>query len=366
MRRAAELLVALCVVALVVSLCGCGGMTGTAGSVGTAGKPPPPPSAQYNAVQMPVPGWAYCTWANAVSEASGGVVWVGGGAYRTPFGSGSGAMLWKVTLGPPVTVTAFELPDGMVNGVNSRGEAVGKQRYADSSYHAFYWNGSAVVPLPEAGAPESEAQAVGEDPTTVRIAGSAWTSNGGAALWEFPVGAPPGQPTIFGAVDGIVTSTACGLCDSSQPLRVVGTLLDGGLGLPVLWERPSGGAVTATRLGTGGQPGDVNAVGQICGPGARVWQNGAWTQLPLLSGYASQSAYSLSDAGGVVGMAETAPKKGTVTRVAVRWQGGQVADLNTLVTGLPGPLYRAKGINNQGMIVADSSAAQRTYLLTPK
>jgi Tol biopolymer transport system component len=43
MRRAVWLLAALGVLALVVSLCGCGGMTGTARSVGTAGKPPPPP-----------------------------------------------------------------------------------------------------------------------------------------------------------------------------------------------------------------------------------------------------------------------------------------------------------------------------------
>jgi len=44
MRQMTRVLIALCALALVVSLCGCGGSGGSAGpSVGTAGKPPPPP-----------------------------------------------------------------------------------------------------------------------------------------------------------------------------------------------------------------------------------------------------------------------------------------------------------------------------------
>jgi uncharacterized membrane protein len=369
MRKVVAVLAVSAVIALILAMPGCGGVTGTDKGVSLAGKPPGG-TAQYYATELPLPSWAYSAFATAVSDVTAdGVVWVGGAGMAS--GGGYGAMLWRVAVPPtgaPTSVTPIDLHvSGQVNGVNSRGEAVGSERMPASDFQAFYSDGSQQVTLlPQLGSIESNAYAIGEDASTVRIAGYVYTAGGSAALWEFPVGSAASEPLIVAPVDGVKTSLATGLCDAGQPLRVIGTLWDGGAGLPVLWERPLGGALTPTRLGAGGRPTDVNAGGQICGPGARVWQGGTSTQLPLLSGYASQSANSISNSGVVVGMAETAPKKGTVTRVAVRWQSGQVADLNTLVTGLPGSLYRANGINSRGMIVADSSAAQKTYLLTPK
>jgi probable HAF family extracellular repeat protein len=84
---------------------------------------------------------------------------------------------------------------------------------------------------------------------------------------------------------------------------------------------------------------------------AFLWQEGTFTELPLLpQGAASSFAWGINATGQVVGAASTA----TNELHAVLWDQGAVIDLGTLPGGHSS---FARGINDRGQVVGYSSVA---------
>jgi probable HAF family extracellular repeat protein len=95
-----------------------------------------------------------------------------------------------------------------------------------------------------------------------------------------------------------------------------------------------------------------NAAGSIR---AFLWINGKMRNLGTLGGRYSY-AYGMNDRGQVVGLSATPNSPPLNAGRAFVWQGGQMVDLNTVVTNLPRDvtLENAAAINDKGVIVGNT------------
>src|SRR5262249_5340857 len=99
---------------------------------------------------------------------------------------------------------------------------------------------------------------------------------------------------------------------------------------------------------------------------AFLWQHGTMTDLGTLPGRPTSLANAINNTGQVVGFSQDPDGNNTV---AVLWQNGVMANLNTLIP--PGShffLQEALGINNRGQIIGTGvlpNGQVRGCLLTP-
>lgn len=185
-------------------------------------------------------------------------------------------------------------------------------------------------------------------------------------------------PTISGDLDGLAYAIndrgqavgSTGTCDLEIPLTSLHA---------VLWQR-DGHSWTATDLGNLGgtewnQAFGINKRGQVVGqsgvPGdmafdAFLWSQGMMTDLGTFPGDVVSWANSLNNNGQAVGASFDA--SGNPRPVV--WEGGAIADLNTLIPpGSPWLLLEALSINDRGQIVTPAyntvSGESHGLLLTP-
>lgn len=171
---------------------------------------------------------------------------------------------------------------------------------------------------------------------------------------------------------GDATAVATALNERGEVLGVSGVGLARHV---VIWDE---GEPVALNIPAAGVARDLNdrkqVVGEVStgqGSNAFLWERGTFTQLPSLPGAVRAGAYSVNNAGEIVGTTalSTAPR-------ATLWSDGQVSDLNDLILASDPQqpfvtLEQATLINDHGVILAtgrDSRFPQelRTYLLTPR
>lgn len=166
-----------------------------------------------------------------------------------------------------------------------------------------------------------------------------------------------GNPTSYHIVD-LGEGSAWAVNDAGQ---VALTSNAGGSSTAFLYSGGSlhdlgaGGASNAFALNSSGQ---VVGVYGLHGPSeAFLYSSGNLTGLGLLPGGSASFGYGVNSSGIVVGESD-AP-----TRIAVRWQSGVIADLNTLVTGGATTLHlaTARAINASNQIVGGGTQAGVGY-----
>jgi probable HAF family extracellular repeat protein len=101
---------------------------------------------------------------------------------------------------------------------------------------------------------------------------------------------------------------------------------------------------------------------------AFYWFDGKIQDLGSLPGYPEAEARGINEAGQIVGICYQNDEFGQQTNPrAVIWTSEGIADLNTLVTGLPPgeQLRTAVAINNSGQIIGQGVWSNFLFLLTP-
>jgi probable HAF family extracellular repeat protein len=256
--------------------------------------------------------------------------------------------------------TAIELgtfggPYGEAVAVNAGGQVVGWAWTADRAQHAFSWTQArGIVDLGTLdGFVQSAAAAVSD---SGQVVGSAYTG-------EYEVERAFSWTEAGGMVDlgtlGGAHSRAVAVNESGQ---VVGrsTIADGSEHA-FSWTEAGGMVDLGTLGGSLSRSVAVNESGQVVGHSLTVdgyirgfsWtQAGGMVDVGTLDGFAHSSAEAVSDAGQIVGSAETA---GLEVRHAISWTptGGMV-DLGTL----GGTSSKAIAVNENGQVVGSAETGR--------
>jgi probable HAF family extracellular repeat protein len=133
---------------------------------------------------------------------------------------------------------------------------------------------------------------------------------------------------------------------------------------------PGAGGAGASAINISGQV--VGSVGDPAGAGAvedaALWQHGVLTDLGTVNGIAYNQATAINAAGQVVGTADPECRPCTAPVAWLRQPGGTPTALSTLIPAGSGwTLQQANGINDRGQIVGAGlhNGALHAYLLTP-
>ena len=380
MKRVGQLAVLLCVLALVVTLFGCGGQSGPAGgSVGTAGKPPPPPPpASYTVVNLGTVGSPYDV--NDVGQ----IVGYTGSDYLT-----YDTLLWEDNGSGPLTPTILPRPDGTdpsylggISNPSDKNLAV----IAGTSFHgtvstAIVWESGGSgwapteLPLPaEGGYTESYASGVSDSGSAV--VGYAETPDRvrHAVVWE-KSGSDWQVAHILDTID-LKASGANDVNDSG--LVIAGNAADSANPPPFVWDTQTG---SVSNVQNARWLPDISNLGAMAGTiqpyHAALWSSpgSSPTDLGVLSGYEASQGFALDDQGPgqqrVVGNCwyQKRQKGGQVPPLeyhhAFIWKEGVgMKDLNTMVgPGSGWVLTAARGINRNGYIVGNGNLG--AYMLRP-
>jgi uncharacterized membrane protein len=330
------------------------------------------------------------------------------GSSNLPGNEATVATLWRG--GSPVSLgtlggadSAVEWPqkatDGYVYGiaetatVNPSGEAWSCSAFfPTTTYHeceAFVWHDGVMRALPSFGGPDgfaagsnSRGQVVGwaedtyHDPTCV----SPQVYQFRAALWNGHTGALTELPPLAGDA----TSAATDINDRGVAVGISGScdVAVGAYSAAHVVKWVDGAPVELPTLGAPAwnTPNAINGRGEVVGfvnqagtegdafdPVAVDWApSGALHVLGVLPGGALSEALGLNTAGEVVGQSCTA----SFTCSGFVVDGGQMYDLQDLVTGAPGiQITSANDVNNRGQITGQAydpaTGASVTFLATP-
>lgn len=386
MRRAADAVVVLMLLAFVGTLVGCGGNGGPSGPMDSVAKKPdkPPggggtePSYALTHLQ-PLSGHAESV-AQGMNQA-GWVCGLSGTTYWTP-------VLWD----PAAPNTPIQLDQGLSDGqalavsdLITDGTDTGIYRVVGQlGYHAYIWEVSDT-----GGVVGIDLNVYGAARDTNAHGVVVGTAAGNVAIWL------PGQPAYHSLGPG----SASGISNSASPLEIVG-MADG---VPVLWEVTldtdgSVVSVSTTEIDMGptahkaDSPTAINDVGQVVGSfyaeprsghggkaHAWLWDGaGPIADLGMLRSHEYSRASDINTvAGQIVGYSSKTAVFQVGTKIiqeyaAVTWEQPSldIRDLNDLIaTDLPLELREAKAINEAGQIgamgVVEGIVGWRAYRLDP-
>lgn len=259
-------------------------------------------------------------------------------------------------------------------GINNVGQVVGQSQLPDPSgnlgNHATLWTNGTITDITQ-----GTAYAIND---IGQVVGSYFVLNSNQNVQAFAYSG--GTLVKLGSLDGVAGSSgsARGINNAGQ---IVGASHPAGGDIPdirpTLW---SGGAVIdlGTLGGLNGLAHAINGNGQIVGYSststgsthATLWSNNTITDLGASLGISNRSeAYAVNTSGQIVGYGVFPSAAGE--RHAALWIDGKPLDLNNLLDPLtpisPYKLAEARGINDNGLIVAIGSYGNSThaYLLTP-
>jgi probable HAF family extracellular repeat protein len=275
----------------------------------------------------------------------------------------------RVTAQPRIfTVTEIPMPASAVSmsahGINNKGDVVGSYTLANGQLRAFVWSENVLSTLPPLpGHNETIAQGISDDGLIAGHSGPSFQPNS-AVVWS------KGQPQALGTFGGAWAS-AMGVSSSGlvagwaqvepDSNRFHG-FVDDGATMRDIGLLP-GGVVTDLA--------DVNAAGMAVGTGQTteghlhailVDPAEGILDLGTLGGVTS-AAEDISDAGHIVGRAQTGERNNStfegIVRHAFLWHDGKMLDLGTL----PGLVEsRGMGVNSAGQVVGTANNATFTQL----
>ncbi len=213
-------------------------------------------------------------------------------------------------------------------GINNSGQVVGDALLSgNTADHAFLYAGGGLIDLGTLGGNRSTAYAINNVGQIVGVADTQFYVIG----QDFPISVQnPGSPHMFLYQNGKMNDmgTISGYNVIPYAINDQGVAVGQALPAPSVTLNPQG---TITTL-------------------AFTTSNGALSPLPSLGG-TSSSAHAINNSGLIVGQSST---PGTNYQLhAVKWQGGQIADLGTLPNGNHSI---ALGVNSQGDIVGGATA----------
>jgi probable HAF family extracellular repeat protein len=250
--------------------------------------------------------------------------------------------------------------------INESGQIVGYSEinpFNPFDYHAFLWENGEMTDLGTLGTANSQANGINNIGQVVGQIG------GSAVLWE------NGEIIELGTLGG----SANEINDSGQIVGDART--SSGNRRAFLWE--NGTMIDLGTLGgsdsTASIAEDINESGQVVGYAALqggsifnvnrhafLWQDGTMTDLGTLDNLPVSEAFSINNAGQVVGWATDG---GFSKNKAFLWENGVMLDLDNLIPTNSGwELQFATGINDVGQIVGVGLRNEqlRGFLLTPE
>jgi probable HAF family extracellular repeat protein len=250
----------------------------------------------------------------------------------------------------------------VATAINNAGEVVGYDQTAGGVEHGFRWIAGTMTDLgTEPGGGYSQANAVND---AGQIAGTADRTSGG---YGYPV--RWSAAGVIQDLGGTVTNSL-GVGNAIDPAgRVAGGQRPAdseGSPIGILYSQTGtptylGNPPTSLNAASG-----INAVDQVVGSPAFVWQSGTLTMLPTVPGASSAEADAINISGQIVGSVQE-PGAASAQDAAL-WQNGALTDLGTI----GGIQYnQATAINAAGQIVGTASpecqpcAAPVTWLREP-
>lgn len=268
-------------------------------------------------------------------------------------------------------VTDLGVP-GIAYAINNAGHAAGVVDNGNGSYSMFWWDGTMAL----VGGPGQAYAINGRDQVSGYISGP---GPGGYGTVDYPSLWAPASgmaPTQIGPYDGRARAIddigrIAGFVSLKLGENRAGFLTgpDGASPTTIIAGLTVGAAVdNAGRVVGWLRPGSIDPYEG----GARAYMSGpdggALTALGTLGGNRS-AAFSINDAGQVVGYSDVAPGSSSDVQHAFLYEYGQMLDLNDLIDpGSEVMLYEARGISNSGYIAASgitSDGHWHAYLLTP-
>jgi probable HAF family extracellular repeat protein len=247
----------------------------------------------------------------------------------------------------------------------------------------FIWRRGTMTALPTLGGTNGFASAINNRGQVVGVAETSHRDPAcpppqvlsvRAVLWQ------DGQARELPPFPGDPAAGAFAINDNGQAVGTSGTCAGvafGFAGHALLWQ--DGKPIDLGNLGFpfANIAFAINNRGQIVGSAgvvqngqpyhhAFLWQHGTMTDLGTLPGLPVSLANAINNSGQAVGFSQDADGNNTV---AVLWQNGVMANLNTLIPpGSPMFLIEALGINDRGQIIGYGSLPNGqvlAYLLTP-
>jgi probable HAF family extracellular repeat protein len=300
------------------------------------------------------------------------------------------AVLWRQrTITDLGTLGGYE---SFGNAVNSHGEVVGGATNstpdqcstfylflygstAGTQTRAFLWRNGKMRDLGTLGGPDAIASVINERGD---VAGSAYLNSPPNCLSGLPTFHPflwrHGKMRDLGTFGGTQTAGVTGLNDRGE---VAGGVTGPGDQTEVafLWN-----GTKLIKLSSPGQAEWINNRGQVVGEGAPnvcggspvpgdhafLWNDGKYTDLGVLRGMDRSDAVWINDRNQIVGFSGTC----NGSPVAILWENGSIADLNTLIRQ-DGTLRLvfANNINDRGEIAGIGTLPNgdvRAYVLVPR
>ncbi|WP_027342709.1 HAF repeat-containing protein [Hamadaea tsunoensis] len=260
-----------------------------------------------------------------------------GGLLAAPAAAAAPARYTIVDLGVLSTST---YAISVANAINNAGVVVGYTTVASGAEHAFKWANGTMTDLGTLpGAGNSRANAINDAGQVAGTGDRATTSYGYPIRWS-----ASGVPQDLGGP----IENRLGVGNGIDPAgRVVGGRRPAdseGSPLAEIFDLAGNGTYLANPPDQLGAANGINAVGQVVGTPAFVWQNGSLAFLPGLPGQPSgAAATAINIRGQVTGAAAVTGPSNTH---AVLWSGPSIVDIGTLdgITYSTGLAVNAAGV----------------------
>jgi probable HAF family extracellular repeat protein len=302
------------------------------------------------------------SYANAINNA-GQVV-----GYSQTSNGNTHAVLWRK--GNKIDLGTLGGTNSSANGINNTGQVVGYSQTSSGNTHAVLWHKGNKIDLGTLnGDISSTAKAINN---TGKVVGSSSTSGAThAVLWR------KGNKIDLGTLGGSVSS-AYGI---NKTGKVVGySRPSSGTYRAVLWDKrniidleplsdPFTDSIAYSINNAGKVVGGIihNPIGISLSEKAVLWNKGNKIILPCLKDI-NCFAISINNTDQVVGYSQTIPGPGRGEFHAVLWDKGSIKDLNNLIPPNSGwELKEARSINDRGQIVGSGkiNGHNHAFLLTP-
>ncbi len=253
-------------------------------------------------------------------------------------------------------------------GINASGQVAGYSTQADGSYRGFVFSNGTMTAIPPLSGDYGTAYAIND---FGQVVGNSVNSSGIPAGFLFS----NGVLTDLGNLGGVDGTTASAINNRGQ---IVGYSYNAhGDFLAFLWKNGSMRSL-GTLGGPWSQAYAINNTGQVTGtsylngtlngPHAFLFRNGKMTNLDKRTGLFQSWGFGINSAGIVVGRMQVKGGGGFVNFHAFAFINGKMTDLNQLIPAGSGwVLDEAYSINDAGQMVGYGEHNQQTrgFLLTP-